>query len=394
MTSTCKEFPAMLKVVRNQPSQQLEPNSPTYQEGIFEENVGSKKMSLQAVSFGPGLRAKPHYHEQHDSCIYVLSGELEIWFGHDLSAYKRLLPGDMLFIPAMLPHCPGNPLSTPSMSLLARNEPSRKEPRQELPTSLWDAWYQELKGVGSFLHRMQEWQVEKIPLALEPAIHKIIDPYQLQKAWTAQKVNNGSSIAGYKTAMNSKGLQQKFKCPGPLSGVLLSDGITRCYSELSLGKYIKLGMEMEIAFQVKTEITTHVDSDEEMASCILNVASALELPELGYAHFSELTFQQLVASNIGSKGFATGPSVEFTPEHHGEFLAELYHNHKSIARESSNSPVSNLRTLVNQLIEIGYPIQPGQWFLTGVIGQMLFPEVGQYNLQVSQLPSLSITIVD
>lgn len=384
----------MLKVVRSQLLEQLKADAPTYQEGIFEENVGSKELSLQAVSFSPGLRAKPHYHENHDSCIYVLSGELEIWFGDDLSSYKRLLPGDMLFIPAQVRHCPGNPLSTPGVSLLARNEPSRKEPRQELPTSLWKAWYPELKSHNLFLQNMRQWQIEKTPLTLNLATDELMDPYQLQKAWTAQKVSEGSSIAGYKAALNSKELQQKFKAPEPLSGVLFNDGITPCYGELSLSQYLKCGMEVEIAFQLKTEITSPIDSDEELASSISMVASALELPELGYTNFSKLTFQQLVASNIGSKGYAMGPPVDFDYEVHTIFMAELFHDHKCVLKESTNSAVSNLKTLVNQLISHGYPVQPGQWFLTGVIGQMIIPDAGNYNLQISELPPLSITIVD
>jgi uncharacterized RmlC-like cupin family protein len=47
----------------------------SYFEGISAQTAGSKGLCLHMVEIPPLGRAKPHLHENHESAVYVLSGE-------------------------------------------------------------------------------------------------------------------------------------------------------------------------------------------------------------------------------------------------------------------------------------------------------------------------------
>lgn len=106
----------------------------TYFSGIAAQTVGSEKICMHLLTMPPGIRANAHLHEDHETAIYVISGEAEMWYGHDLEQHMVVGPGDFLYIPAGMPHLPGNPSSTdPCTALIARTDPSEQESVVLLP---------------------------------------------------------------------------------------------------------------------------------------------------------------------------------------------------------------------------------------------------------------------
>jgi uncharacterized RmlC-like cupin family protein len=105
-----------------------------YFAGVSAETCGSRGLCLHMVTIPPQARAKPHLHENHESAVYVLSGEAGMWYGAGLHEHVWLHPGDFLFIPANVPHLPYNPSqSEPCVGLIARTDPSEQESVTLLP---------------------------------------------------------------------------------------------------------------------------------------------------------------------------------------------------------------------------------------------------------------------
>ena len=46
----------------------------SYFSGISAESAGSEKLCMHIVTIPPGASARPHYHEAHESAIFVLEG--------------------------------------------------------------------------------------------------------------------------------------------------------------------------------------------------------------------------------------------------------------------------------------------------------------------------------
>ncbi|MFN7999071.1 MAG: cupin domain-containing protein [Bryobacteraceae bacterium] len=99
-----------------------------YFPGVSAETSGSKHLCLHSLTIPPLGRAKPHLHVEHESAIYVLSGEAGMWYGEDLREHVWVRQGDFLYIPANTPHLPYNASATePCTAILARTDPNEQE---------------------------------------------------------------------------------------------------------------------------------------------------------------------------------------------------------------------------------------------------------------------------
>ena len=101
---------------------------PTYAGGVSAESVGAQGMWLGMVTMGPGTRTKAHFHDAHETAFYVISGEIDLWFGQDLREHEVARPGDYLYIPAGVSHVAVNHSQTePVVVVGGRTDPSEQE---------------------------------------------------------------------------------------------------------------------------------------------------------------------------------------------------------------------------------------------------------------------------
>lgn len=114
------------KIVRDQATfQGLQGLS--YFQGVSHESTGSTGVCMHLVDLPPGARANAHYHEAHETAIYMLEGKADMLYGPELEHRATVTQGDFLYIPAGVPHLPFNPYSEPSRAVLARTDPNEQE---------------------------------------------------------------------------------------------------------------------------------------------------------------------------------------------------------------------------------------------------------------------------
>lgn len=104
-----------------------------YIEGISAERVGASGICMHLLTLPPGARANAHLHEAHETAIYVLSGEAEMWHGEGLREHLVVRAGELLYIPANTPHLPMNTSDAPCVAVLARTDPHEQESVVLLP---------------------------------------------------------------------------------------------------------------------------------------------------------------------------------------------------------------------------------------------------------------------
>jgi uncharacterized RmlC-like cupin family protein len=104
-----------------------------YFQGISAETVGSSQMCMHLINVPVGGRAKVHKHEHHETTIYVLSGEAYTLYGDQLQYVVKSCAGDMVYIPADIPHLPINLGSQPVTGVVARTDPNEQESLILLP---------------------------------------------------------------------------------------------------------------------------------------------------------------------------------------------------------------------------------------------------------------------
>lgn len=104
-----------------------------YFEGVSAESAGASGVCMHLLTIPPGGRAAAHLHENHETAIYVLSGQAEMWYGDDLSQHMVVGAGDFIYIPAGVPHLPANRGTEPVTAVIARTDPNEQESVVLLP---------------------------------------------------------------------------------------------------------------------------------------------------------------------------------------------------------------------------------------------------------------------
>jgi uncharacterized RmlC-like cupin family protein len=107
---------------------------PAYFAGISAQNTGAQHLCLHVLVLPPGGRAVPHLHENHESAIYLIEGEAEVWWGEGLAEHGTMDAGDFMYIPPGVPHLPVNRSTTrEARAVVARTDPNEQESVVLLP---------------------------------------------------------------------------------------------------------------------------------------------------------------------------------------------------------------------------------------------------------------------
>ncbi|NJL47020.1 MAG: cupin domain-containing protein [Leptolyngbyaceae cyanobacterium SM2_5_2] len=96
--------------------------------GISEKTAGSTGISMNIVIIPPAAKAEPHFHDGFETAIYLLKGDVQTFYGENLSKSVINKQGDFIFIPEGVPHQPVNLSSTEeAVALVSRNDPNEQE---------------------------------------------------------------------------------------------------------------------------------------------------------------------------------------------------------------------------------------------------------------------------
>jgi uncharacterized RmlC-like cupin family protein len=104
-----------------------------YFEGIAKETTGSEAICMHILRVPPGGRAKAHKHATHETAIYVISGAAEMYWGDRLQHRMETVAGDLVYIPADVPHLPLNRGTEEAVAVIARTDPHEQESVVLLP---------------------------------------------------------------------------------------------------------------------------------------------------------------------------------------------------------------------------------------------------------------------
>jgi uncharacterized RmlC-like cupin family protein len=106
----------------------------TYAAAVSAETAGASAIHMQLLTVPPGARAKAHKHEAHETALYVLSGEVGMYYGEKLENHMVTRAGDFVYIPANTPHLPYNLSQTaPATAVVSRTDPNEQESVVMLP---------------------------------------------------------------------------------------------------------------------------------------------------------------------------------------------------------------------------------------------------------------------
>jgi len=90
--------------------------------GVSGASAGARALGLNLVMMPPGSRGMPHYHEGHETALYLVSGATEVWYGGDLAKRSLVRAGDFIYIPPGTPHLAVNRGDVTSIAVVAKTD--------------------------------------------------------------------------------------------------------------------------------------------------------------------------------------------------------------------------------------------------------------------------------
>ena len=92
---------------------------------ISQATAGAVNIYMGRFRVPPGAQSRPHYHENCESAVYMLSGGLRVKWGDRLEKELELAPGDMVYVPPRETHVLENTSdSEPADYVVARDSPT------------------------------------------------------------------------------------------------------------------------------------------------------------------------------------------------------------------------------------------------------------------------------
>jgi uncharacterized RmlC-like cupin family protein len=98
-----------------------------YFSGVSAETTGANGICMHLLEMPPGVTAKAHYHEAHETAIFMIEGTVEMRHGPNLDQIMRAEAGDFVYIPPGEPHQPYNPTDRLARAIIARTDPNEQE---------------------------------------------------------------------------------------------------------------------------------------------------------------------------------------------------------------------------------------------------------------------------
>ena len=71
---------------------------------ISQATAGAHNIYMGVFRVPAGARSRPHYHENCESAVYMLSGTLLVRWGDNLEESVELEPGDLVYVPPRETH--------------------------------------------------------------------------------------------------------------------------------------------------------------------------------------------------------------------------------------------------------------------------------------------------
>jgi uncharacterized RmlC-like cupin family protein len=72
--------------------------------GVNEMTAPTRRLCLLVTTIGAGEASNAHYHLDHESALYLVSGNAHTFYGDELEHDVVLGPGDFIYIPPFCPH--------------------------------------------------------------------------------------------------------------------------------------------------------------------------------------------------------------------------------------------------------------------------------------------------
>jgi 2-keto-4-pentenoate hydratase len=207
----------------------------------------------------------------------------------------------------------------------------------------------------------------------------LAEAYAVQDRLREALVGRGERVAGWKAGFTSKAGQEAWQVDEPVCAFLLASGVLTSPAEIPAARFVKPGVEAEIAFVMRQDLAGPGVTAPRALAAVEGAAPALEL--IDFRHAGKAVGTDVVADGVYARAIVLGGAL--TPvtgldlaleglvyEHGGTVVAT------ATAWEVMGNPLNSLAWIANHLGARGLGLRAGDVVMTGSVSKILQAKAG------------------
>jgi 2-keto-4-pentenoate hydratase len=237
---------------------------------------------------------------------------------------------------------------------------------------------------------------EILPAELYPA--DLDEAYAIRRAFEeVEKATGRGAVAGYKIGLTTPVMQKLCGVGEPCYGAIFASEVHHSSAVLSASGYCRLGVETEIAFRLRDDVS-EVVSPQQAAAAVESCLAAIELIEDLRYDYKRLDAAAMVAGNVWNAGVVLGTrNADWRELDLPRVTARLSINGREIGSGTGGdvmgNPLNALAWLAGKLAAAGTPLRGGMIIMTGSMVPIQYPVAGDRVLvEISGLGDVELAI--
>jgi len=222
----------------------------------------------------------------------------------------------------------------------------------------------------------------------------LTEAYAAQDRLRDALLGRGERVAGWKAGFTSKAGQESWEVTEPVCAFLLASGVLASGAEIPAARFVKPGVEAEVAFVMKYDLAGPGVTAPRALQAVEGAVPALEL--IDFRHSGKAVGTDVVADGVYAKAIVLGGAV--TPLAGIDLALEglLYEQSGTVvatntAYEVMGNPLNSLAWIANHLGSRGLGLRAGDVVMSGSVSKILSARAGDtVRATFTRLGSVSV----
>jgi 2-keto-4-pentenoate hydratase len=222
----------------------------------------------------------------------------------------------------------------------------------------------------------------------------LTEAYAVQDRLREALVARGERVAGWKAGFTNKAGQDAWQVAEPVCAFLLASGVLSSGGEIAAARFVKPGVEAEVAFVLKHDLAGPGVTAPRALQAVEGAVPALEL--IDFRHSGKAVGTDAVADGVYAKAIVLGGALMpvtgidlalegVVYEQSGTVVAT------STAYEVMGNPLNSLAWIANHLGGRGLGLRAGDVVMTGSVSKILTVKAGDtVRATFTRLGSVSV----
>lgn len=222
----------------------------------------------------------------------------------------------------------------------------------------------------------------------------LADAYAVQDRLREALIGRGERVAGWKAGFTNRAGQEAHQVSEPVCAFLLASAVLSSGAEIPAARFVKPGVEAEIAFVMKHDLAGPGVTAARALVAVEGALPALEL--IDFRHSGKAVGTDVIADGVYAKAIVLGGAL--TPLSGVDLALEglVYEQSGTVvgtatAAEVMGTPLNSLAWIANHLGSRGLGLRAGDVVMTGSVSKILQPKTGDtVRATYTRLGSVSV----